>query len=244
MHVATGQAWNGNKTKRGLVVSSAEGQGGARNRIAAFKQMHQLTGLIALALIPSSIDLYEADADGPRLVDAIRTAAEHYGERPVLIVIDTLSRTLGAGKENTDDLATYLSNCSSIAAEFQCCVTLVHHRPKDGTSSDPRGHSSLKGGVDTMISVEGTQHTKVARLTKQRDGEEAKLISFRLAPQFLGNDEDGEPVNSCTIEAKREPAPDPLECALAKLRSQARLAFSILQQTLIEESVLAERYPA
>ena len=55
-------------TKLSVAWSSIcpEGQGGARNRIAAFKQMHQLTGLIALALIPSSIDLYEADADEGR----------------------------------------------------------------------------------------------------------------------------------------------------------------------------------
>ena len=84
-------------------------------------------------------------------------------------------------------------------------MTLVHHTPKDGTSSDPRGHSSLKGGVDTMILVEGTQHTEVARLTNSVTSKEAKLISFTRSPRsFSGNDKEKESRSTLPPVKRRE----------------------------------------
>jgi RecA-family ATPase len=156
MHIALGLDWNGLRTRKGVVVYvAAEGQMGLRNRIVAFRRHRCITGPIPLALISTPIDLYDSAADQAALSDAVREAATRYAEQPALIVIDTISKTLGAGKENTDDLAVYVANCGLLASAFGCCVLPVHHRPKDSESTDPRGHGSLKGGVDTVILVEG-----------------------------------------------------------------------------------------
>lgn len=199
MHIALGRDWNGCQTRKGVVVYvAAEGQNGLRNRIAAFRRHYSLSGPLPLALIPVPVDLHNPDADRAKLVRAVRTAADRYEEAPALIVLDTISKTLGAGKENTDDLAVYVTNCGSLATEFGCCVLPVHHRPKDAESTEPRGHGSLKAGVDTVILVEAGK-PKRAKITKQKDGEERDLVMFNLQPVELGLDDEGDMVTSCVV---------------------------------------------
>lgn len=199
-HVALGWPWNGRRTQRGLVVYvGAEGGNGLRNRIVAFRRHNTIEGKIPLVLIGTPIDLQAVDADTPRLIEAIRTAKKDSGVTPALIVIDTLSKTFGAGKENTDDMATYVANCQRIASEFDCCVMPVHHRPKDEANGEPRGHGSLKGGVDTVILVEAGKPKRVS-VTKQKDADADDDMAFNLAQVVLGQDEDGEDVTSCVVE--------------------------------------------
>lgn len=199
MHVALGRDWNGCQTRKGVVVYvAAEGQNGLRNRVAAFRRHHSLAGSLPLALIPVPVDLHDPVVDRSKLVRAVRKACERYGDAPALIVLDTISKTLGAGKENTDDLAVYVANCGSLATEFGCCVLPVHHRPKDTESTEPRGHGSLKAGVDTVILVEAGR-VKRARITKQKDGEERELVMFTLQPVELGVDDEGDTVTSCVV---------------------------------------------
>jgi KaiC/GvpD/RAD55 family RecA-like ATPase len=236
-HVALGWDWCGRKVKQGMVIYvGAEGLAGLRNRIVAFRQHYGIDddAAIPLGLVPTSIDLQAADADTPRLIELIREAAEHSGHEPALIIVDTLSKTFGAGKENTDDMATYVANCGRIAQEFECCVMPVHHRPKDAESTEPRGHGSLKGGMDTVILVEAGL-TKKATVTKQKDGETGDKTLFTLLPVQLGIDEDGEDVTSCVLQHATVdmnlPA-DPIARARAKLSDKNKVVLAALGKAL------------
>lgn len=241
LHVALGRDWSGRKVKPGLVVYvAAEGVGGLRNRVAAFRQHHEISGDLPFAIIPSAIDLQAPDADVRVLAATIRAAAELAGAEPALIILDTLSKTFGSGKENTDDMASYVANCGRIADEFRCCVAPVHHRPKDAESQEPRGHSSLKGGVDTVILVEGGQ-TKSAQITKQKDGEVGDRFLFNLEIVPLGEDEDGDAVTSCVVkltDTDLTRAADPFMRAVGKLSPSTRLVFDQLGD-LIEAAGIA-----
>lgn len=236
-HVAMGWDWQGKKVKQGLVVYvAAEGARGLRNRVAAFKMHHGIkpTDPFPLAIIPSPIDMQAADADTPRLAQTIRDACSVSGFDPALVVVDTISKTFGGGKENTDDMVTYVANCGRIASEFDCCVMPVHHRPKDAESQDPRGHSSLRGGSDTIIICEAGKPKK-ARVMKQKDGEEGDSYLFDLVPVELGVDEDGEPVTSCYVQPAMvdlNPAPDPRDKAAAKLTDGQRRALTWLGKAI------------
>lgn len=238
MHVALGWDWNGLRTRRGVVVYvAAEGQKGLRNRIVAFKRHYGITGPIPLALVPTPIDLYDSAADRAALCDAVRAAAARYGENPALIVIDTISKTIGGGKENTDDLAVYVANCGAMASMFECCVLPVHHRPKDAESTEPRGHGSLKGGVDTVILVEAGK-PKRARITKQKDDEERELLLFNLQPIELGNDDDGDAVSSCVITPTldRFTEGSPVAKKLAQIKSpNYRIVYDMIGKTITAE---------
>jgi len=197
--VSLGWPWNGRKVEQGLVVYvAAEGAAGLRNRLAAFMAHHKVTDMM-LAIIPTPIDLQDPKADTDRLIATIEAAVRQRGLTLALVVIDTLAKTFGAGKENTDDMAPYVANCERISSHFECCVLIVHHRPKDSDSREPRGHSSLKAGVDTVIIVEAGD-PKTATVVKQKDGEDGARFAFRLQQVELGFDDEGEPVTSCVVE--------------------------------------------
>ncbi len=231
-HVALGLDWFGKRVMQGCVIYvGAEGLAGLRNRITAFRKDRGIDGA-PFALIPTPIDLQAPDADVTRLADAVRTACARYNARPALIVVDTLSKTFGGGKENTDDMASYVANCGRLAAEFDCCVMPVHHRPKDAESEEPRGHGSLKGGADTVILVEAGA-TKKIRVTKQKDAEIGAAILFNLRAVPLGQDEDGDEVTSCVVDPTTvdlTPARDPLAIAMAKLPDTAKIVLEALDQ--------------
>jgi len=235
MHVALGWDWARRRVKPGLVIYiGAEGVAGLRNRLVAFRRHYEIEDRIPFALIPTPIDMQDPNADTKRLAETIRAAARDCGDEPAMVVIDTLSKTFGAGKENTDDMATYVANCQRIASEFQCLVVPVHHRPKDAESTEPRGHGSLKGGVDTVILIEAGK-VKSAEVTKQKDGEIGERIHFTLHPVELGNDEDGDAVTSCIVQLS-DAAPaapyDPYRAAISKLSAGNRLIMEQLGELL------------
>ncbi|MEP3226317.1 MAG: AAA family ATPase [Parasphingorhabdus sp.] len=234
-HVAMGSQWHDLKTEKGLVVYvGAEGLAGLRNRMVAFRQHHNPVEPMPFALIPTPIDMQGANADTPKLIAAIRQACEDSGHEPRLIIIDTISKTFGAGKENTDDMASYVANCGRVAAEFDCCVMPVHHRPKDSESKDPRGHSSLRGGCDTILLVENGQ-TKKATVFKQKDGEGGQSYLFNLKTVQLGFDNDGEPVTSCIVQPTKNDLTIPVSVgamARRKLNDGQKLALSELGKAI------------
>ena len=233
-HVALGWTWNNRRVRKGLVVYvGAEGTIGIRNRMAAFRLHHGFGDDFAmpLVLIPTPIDMQAPAADTPRLVAAIREATRCSFSEPCLIVIDTLSKTLGAGQENTDDMVPYVSNCQRVASEFGCCVMPVHHRPKDSINDSPRGHSSLAGGADTIIALDAGKPRRM-RITKQKDGEIGADLAFNLVSVCLGDDEDGDPVTSCVLSYSDEP----LQVSVKgrKLNPGQTIALAALTRALAE----------
>jgi hypothetical protein len=154
------------------------------------------------AAVTSPVDLCHArTGDLGRLIATIRGAV---GEEPVaLIIIDTVSRVLSGGDENSsEDMGALFGSLDQLRDKLHCHVLAVHHCGKDAARGS-RGHSLLKGNVDTEIEVTRDSSTRVstAVVTKQREGEEGDKVSFRLRQIELGRNSDDEPVTSCVVEA-------------------------------------------
>lgn len=237
LHVALGWDWMGRKTERGLVIYiAAEGATGMKNRIVAFRDAHNVQEAPPFVLIPCPVNMRDGEADMPKLVRSIESAIVAHGSEPAMIVIDTLAKTFGSGEENGSDMVAYMSNSEVIAAEFDCLINIVHHRPKEETSKEPRGHSSLRGGVETLLLLEGKPEVR-AEIVKQKDGAEGRLCSFKLNQVVLGEDSDGELVTSAVIEKTeyREPAfldRSPRDKARYKLSDQHKIALNCLGEEL------------
>jgi RecA-family ATPase len=105
--VATGQAWNGRRTKQGLVIYvAAEGGKKIRRRLAALAKRYEETcGDAAptplFAIIRYPIDLRSSDADLDELLANIKEAERATGHLCVWVVVDTLSRAMAGGDENS-----------------------------------------------------------------------------------------------------------------------------------------------
>lgn len=198
-HLATGAAWFGNRVKPAAVLYLAsEGGRGVLNRIAALKQE---TGEcdVPLALRRAGLDLLHDQANLQELVDLAGEVSSRYPGKPLLIVIDTLSRVMAGGDENSAaDMTSLIRNIDGIREVTGATVLLVHHTGKDAARG-ARGHSSLRAATDTEIEVGNENGARMAMVTKQRDYQGGENFAFTLKSVTLGKDQDGDDVTSCVL---------------------------------------------
>ena len=196
-HVAAGRPWNGCRiTKSNVIYLAAEGGKGFSKRIAAISNGNPElfeAGESHFCHLPLQLDLHGKDD-----VDALLTALD---DRPVdLLIIDTLAMSFGAGNENDGkDVTQFLSHIAEIRQKLSCHVMLVHHSGKD-QGKGARGHSSLRAAVDTEIELTVEGLIRLATTRKQRDLEGGKIAAFTLNIVNIGEDNDGDPITSCTVQ--------------------------------------------
>ena len=149
MCIATGLPWHGRPVKQGLVVYlAAEGSHGLGRRAIGWRRTRGRDLPKPLfKLIPHSVALTGDD------LDAMVAAILALEARPVLIIIDTLARTFGAGDENKQaDMNAYVSAADRLREVTGANVLIVHH---SGVHEDKRerGSNVLRGAADTVIKV-------------------------------------------------------------------------------------------
>ena len=198
LHVAAGEAWHGAKVRSAgsVVYLAAEGGGAFDNRVMAWAAENPFAWLKAAPnfhALTLPIDPFGSnDAE-----DLVKATADL---KPVLIMVDTLARVMGKGDENAArDMGMVTMNAAQIIAETGAHVAAVHHSGKE-VGRGARGSSSLRGAVDTEVSVVKDGGLITATSDKQRDHPSDQQFSFRLRPVSIGRDEDGDPVTSCVIE--------------------------------------------
>ena len=134
-----------------------------------------------------------------KLVDEVIEAIRACGAE--LVIFDTLSRTMNGANENAaEDMTHMVGLFDRIRSETGAHVMLIHHTGKDEERGG-RGHSSLRGAVDTEVkfSEDLATRTKVATVTKSRDDADNWKFAFKLKPVSLGEDADREPITSCVV---------------------------------------------
>ena len=198
MHVAAGEPWMGCKVKAGPVLYiAAEGGAGVLNRLAAFKLENPHMAGAPFTLLPIGVDLH---GNG----DAKIIASLLSDQRPALIVVDTLARSIGEGDENTaKDTAIFVRNCDMMRELTGAHVMIIHHTGKD-EERGARGSSALRAAVDTEILVSSSRSITSQ---KQRDMVVPEPLHFKLRSVRLGQDEDGEPITSAVVEQTDKPLP-------------------------------------
>ncbi len=198
MHVAAGEAWRGCKINPGPVLYiAAEGGSGVLNRLAAFKAEYPHMADAPFYLLPIGVDLH-GNGDATIIAHLLGDL------RPVLIVVDTLARSIGDGDENTaKDAAMFVRNCDLIREATGAHVLVIHHTGKE-EERGARGSSALRAAVDTEILV-GADHRIASK--KQRDMIAPGDLHFTLRTITLGMDKDGDPVTSAVVEPTDKPLP-------------------------------------
>jgi AAA domain len=210
-HVGAGLEWNGKKVRRGLVIYvAAEGGKRIKRRIAALqKRYREEYGDVAptsrtpirapdplFALVRYQIDLRSNDADLKILLALVREAEKKTGEKCVWLIVDTLSRAMAGGDENSPvDMGRVVASADRFRVETGAHFTYVHHTGKDAARG-ARGHSLLRAATDTEIETTAGSLT----LTKQRDGELGFKIGFNLVDLEIGMDAKGNCVKSAVVE--------------------------------------------
>ena len=200
LHVALGKSWRGREVDAGGVLFvAAEGAFGIRNRIAAYKQHNNLSDSIPMTILPSSINMLDAEADVQKLIRTIQYKAQELGNIS-LIVLDTLARVMAGGNENAaEDMGMLVINCDKISQTTGAHVCLIHHSGKDETKGS-RGSSSLRAAVSSEIEIKKSGEISVATVTKQREMEIDGEFAFKLEVVDIGINDRGKKVTSCVVQ--------------------------------------------
>jgi RecA-family ATPase len=149
LSVVLGQPWDGCDVHQGPVLYViGEGLHGTQDRFTKRCRHHKVTDYApfrgALKWGPRAPNLLDKIDR-----DSLCQAAEKH--QPVLTILDTVARHIPGGDENSfETVSRVVEVMDRIKNETGGCVLGVHHSGKD-ESAGARGHSSLKGAMDTEI---------------------------------------------------------------------------------------------
>lgn len=175
--VALDETWHGMPMRGGIVVYvAAENCNSVATRIRACMLHYQVEDP-PLYLVPAYVDLHSEHGSVGDLIGHIRRISDTEGE-VVLVVIDTLARTMGAGDENTArDMGALVANVDKLRAETGAHVMVIHHTGKEATNG-ARGSSALRAATDTELEVTDF----VLSVKKQRDHDGGQSFGFERVP--------------------------------------------------------------
>ncbi len=223
LHVALGWSYRGRRVKQGPVVYIAlEGTNGLNARVEAFRVAHpDLPNRVPFFVIGDQVNL---TADHKAIIADIH--AQIGDAMPILVVIDTLNRSLAGSENDPKDMALYVRAADAVREAFGCAVAIVHHCGVNEIR--PRGHTSLTGAADAQLAViRDTNGNVRVEVEFMKDGPQGALITSRLEVVEVSTDEDGEVDTSCIIvEAETAAAP-------AKQARKAR-STRALQDAIVE----------
>ena len=177
--LATGHDWFGRKIVQcDTLYIAAEGAGGMKLRLAAWKQHHGITDIPGFRVVPCAVNLMRAD-EAKRLVLTVVEEQKASGFNPKLVIIDTLHRSMPGADENTSrDMGVALANCALIQAELGCAVMPVHHSGKD-LDRGMRGSNSTLGDTDGVCRITRTDDRVTVFTEKMKDAEDRQTLSLR-----------------------------------------------------------------
>jgi hypothetical protein len=133
-------------------------------------------------------------------------------------------------------MTSYVAAADAIKEAFHCAVLIVHHCGID--KSRPRGHTSLLGAHDVLISVKRDERSGIIASTvdEMKDGEAGARVASRLRVLEVGRDVDQVAITSCVIEpVEIGPAREQSRGKELKLTAGAKIALAALKDALAEE---------
>jgi AAA domain len=184
---ATNRHWLGRPVVAGTVVYiAAEGARGIGKRIRAWKKHHGVTDSVPIYVLPKPVQLLDA-GEVRALIAEIRAQVG----TPILVVIDTLARSMAGGNENdTQDINAVTDAAYLIRAAFSCCVLTLHHSGKD-EARGMRGSSALRNNADTVIRIVGNDAEPTIKpgepitLRSEKSKEEDVFADITLTTQLV-----------------------------------------------------------
>jgi hypothetical protein len=234
LRVSAGLPWNGRKVKQGAVLFVAlERKKVVERRAIAFRKQTGLKDL-PFAIIGGVHDFRDRRTVD-HITEIVRQVEAETGQKVVLIIIDTLSRAMCGGDENSPkDMGAIVTATGRLQASTAAHVLWVHHIPLDGERL--RGHGALLGALDTTIHVikatDGIMRT--GTVIKANDSEEGEGVAFTLESTEIGKDADGVPTTA-PIVVPVEAAPRRQAAKPNRLPKAATTALRALTEALDEQ---------
>ncbi|MBU2808561.1 AAA family ATPase [Acidithiobacillus ferrooxidans F221] len=229
--VALGRDWHGIPTRQAPVMFLAgEGRAAMVRRACAWSIVYESLSAAPLHLSSGAVALNEPDALG-----IMQAEIDAMPEPPGFLIVDTLQRGLSGDENSAEAMNGFVAALDTLRQRYHCTCLVIHH-PSKATPGEPRGHSALKGAIDTMATLEAREGGVIVLInSKQRGGDTARPRAFGFSTVELPpawSDEDGNPSESAVL------APCDLPNAPARpekgLGDKQRLALSVLKRLVAE----------
>jgi len=229
LHVSGGSPWHDRPVRRGAVVYVAlERRKLVERRAIAFRKKHGSQDL-PFAIVGGVHDFRDARTAG-HIARIAKDVEQATGEAVVLIVIDTLSRALCGGDENSPkDMGAIVNATSLLQRDTGAHVLWVHHMPADG-GERMRGHGALLAAMDTTVHVVKAAAVRTATVIKANDSEEGEAVAFTLESETIADDGTTAPVVVPADSARPVHAPKS-----ERLTKAAHIALRALCEALDEQ---------
>jgi DNA primase catalytic core len=246
--------YRGCRVRHGLVVYCAAeaGIGFAYVRMPAYAERFgvPIDRRLPFVCLTKKFDLFGSDTQLIELIAEIKYHVSRFDVPLEAIVVDTLNKTTpGMDEIHGKDVGIVMGRLDRLRTEFNCGLWLVHH--KNGAGTGPRGHTSLFAAFETAIEINKTgemvddgnrkRPIRIAKVIKQREGEDGREFRFVLARQVLqGKDEDGDDRDSCVVlpigqdDAGDAAAPGPVRFLL---KDSEEALFRALKEAIAERGV-------
>lgn len=236
--VALGQEFAGFKIKNQgpVIYVAAEDGAGVKKRMLGYHMANAKTlpprDEIPIAIIDAAPNLGATPRDVKALIarvdKGLRAAG---GDRPSLILIDTLNQTLGDAEENTTGMQAFMHNATELARRFQCCVVAVTHVGHLEKGRE-RGGSQIKGNADSRFLVTRPKeapdvgdsvktYETLLSVEKVKNGEDGFGLKAMLREIILGMDEDGDNETTLVLTSVERTAGNPAKASADKPESRA-----------------------
>lgn len=184
--------------KSPVVYMAGEGQSGYPGRVKAWTSHNRAT-VGNLYMCMGAVSFMD-NTDLSNFIQEVEAIAE----RPDLIIIDTLARSmLGADENSSRDMGKFVDACEQVQHHFDCAVMIVHHTNKGGVSE--RGSGALRGSADSMIKLIDEDDLIRVECEKTKDSTKFDPRYMKLLPVDIGMvDREGNKVMPpVMIEAER-----------------------------------------
>jgi hypothetical protein len=185
--IATGTPWQGRPTAQGPVLYvAAEGVSGLGQRVRAWSDYHSEVGdnvdLEQLVWLPRPVNVLE-----PRWLAGLCALVAEL--RPVLVIIDTVARSMIGGDENAArDMSKVVEAADMIRRAAGGCVLLIHHSGKD-ESRGMRGSIALEAGCDAAWEITSDTAWLTATCHRQKnhptDGQPIVLAMAKIGESVV-----------------------------------------------------------
>lgn len=207
-HIAEGRDWFGWKCKRHekgnphIFYLALEGAEGFRNRVRGVKaRWFDPMG----RPFPTNLHFFFDDfklAEEGHIASLIEYVNAVKGEVPPLVVIDTQAQASGIISINDPEaMKGVVTKAGHIQKAVDGFVLLVAHAGKNtDPSKGAMGSVEQKNPCDTQIAVLRNGDTRTVKAVKVKDGQDGVSQDFTLLSMPLGEDEDGDPITTCTVE--------------------------------------------
>lgn len=195
--VASGLPFFGHDVEEGAVVYiCGEGKNGIKRRLSAWEEYNG----IYLKNSPLYISETAADFLDDGALEEVIAAIEQAGENPLLIVIDTLSRSFGSGDENSSqDMKKFIDSLDLLKALYHGAVILPVHHTGHAETGRARGSSVFRAALDSEFSVQKSGDAITLTATKTKDAARPQPLYFELEDVVLGETLEGDDFGSAAL---------------------------------------------